>query len=156
MNSDCIFCEIVSGRAPVHVVWEDKKHLAFLSIFPNTDGFTVVTTKKHYSSYVFDQNDKVISDLLLASKKVAKQIDVAFEDVGRTGLIVEGMQIDHLHFKLFPMHGTPEIRSKWKPLASQVNKFFERYEGYISSHNYKRADDEKLKKIAKKIRSAKS
>ena len=28
-------------QAPAHVVWEDDRHLAFLSIFPNTEGFTV-------------------------------------------------------------------------------------------------------------------
>lgn len=37
----CIFCQIVEGKAPCHKVWEDEHHLAFLSIFPNTDGFTV-------------------------------------------------------------------------------------------------------------------
>ena len=30
-------------------------------------------------------------------------------------------------------------------------EYFEKYEGYISSHNGKRADDETLAKIAKKI-----
>lgn len=35
----CIFCEIVAGKAPCHRIWEDEKHLAFLSIFPNTQGF---------------------------------------------------------------------------------------------------------------------
>ncbi|EAA8104124.1 HIT family protein, partial [Salmonella enterica] len=44
----CIFCQIVEGKAPCHKVWEDEHHLAFLSIFPNTDGFTVVIPKKHY------------------------------------------------------------------------------------------------------------
>lgn len=42
----CIFCQIVEGKAPCHKVWEDEHHLAFLSIFPNTDGFTVVIPKK--------------------------------------------------------------------------------------------------------------
>jgi histidine triad (HIT) family protein len=50
---DCIFCKIVKGKAPAHKIWEDKKHLAFLSIFPNTEGFTVVITKKHYPFICF-------------------------------------------------------------------------------------------------------
>ncbi|MEM4719710.1 MAG: diadenosine tetraphosphate hydrolase, partial [Candidatus Pacearchaeota archaeon] len=37
------------------------------------------------------------------------------------------------------------------PIKSNVDKFFEKYEGYISSHDYRRADDEELKKIAEKI-----
>ena len=51
---DCIFCKIVNGEVPCHKVWEDEKHLAFLTIFPNTEGVTVVIPKKHYPSYVFD------------------------------------------------------------------------------------------------------
>lgn len=58
----CIFCKIVKGEAPFHKVWEDEKHLAFLSIFPNTEGFSVVITKKHYPSYTFDLPDNVLMD----------------------------------------------------------------------------------------------
>ena len=155
MNSDCIFCEIVSGRVPAHVVWQGEKHIAFLSIFPNTDGFTVVATKKHHPSYAFTVDKAVLTGLVLASKTVARKIDNALEDVGRTGFILEGFGVDHLHSKLFPMHGTP--KDHWEKLSSDkyIDKFFERYESYISSHDSKKADDNKLAKIASKIRRAK-
>src|SRR3972149_2348557 len=149
MNA-CIFCAIVRGQAPCHKIWEDEKHLAFLSIFPNTEGFSIVITKQHYPSYAFDADDGILKDLVLAAKKVAKLIDAKLEDVGRTGMIFEGFGIDHLHAKLFPMHGTK--MSEWKPLKSNVDKYFEKYEGYISSHDYKRADDGKLSELAKKLR----
>ena len=42
---DCIFCKIVKKEAPSYTIWEDEKHLAFLTIFQNTQGFTVVITK---------------------------------------------------------------------------------------------------------------
>jgi len=147
---ECIFCKIVKGEAPSHKIWEDEKHIAFLSIFPNTEGFTVVITKEHYPSYVFDLPEDVLMGLTLASKKVAKLLDAKFEDVGRTGMIFEGFGVDHIHSKLFPMHGTKN--SEWKQHKSDVGKYFEKYEGYISSHDYKRAPDEELSKIAKKIR----
>ncbi len=41
---ECIFCQIVRGETPCHKLWEDEKYLAFLSIFPNTLGFSVVIT----------------------------------------------------------------------------------------------------------------
>ena len=44
---DCIFCDLVEGIVPSHQIWEDDDHLAFLSIFPNTKGFSVVITKEH-------------------------------------------------------------------------------------------------------------
>jgi diadenosine tetraphosphate (Ap4A) HIT family hydrolase len=147
----CIFCSIATGEIPSNKIWEDEKHVAFLSIFPNTEGFSVVITKEHYPSYAFDLDDDVITGLFLAAKKVAKVLDAAFEDVGRTGLIFEGFGIDHIHAKLFPMHGTGNM-TDWKQLKSNVDKYFDTYEGYISSHDYKRADDEKLAELAKKIR----
>jgi len=150
-EKECIFCKIVKGELPCHKIWEDEKHLAFLSIYPNTDGFTVLITKEHYPSYAFDLSDNVLKDIIIAAKKVAKLLDKKLEDVGRTGLIFEGFGIDHVHAKLFPMHGTANMK-KWKPIKSNVNKFFEKYEGYISSHDYKRVDDKKLAELAKKIR----
>lgn len=147
----CIFCKIVKKEIPCHKIWEDKNHLAFLSIFPNTEGFSVVITKKHYPSYAFNLPDNVLKKLIIASKKVAKLLDTKLKDVGRTGMIFEGFGVNHVHSKLFPMHGTKN--KKWKPSSSNIKKYFKKYEGYISSHDYKREDDNKLNKTAKKITS---
>ncbi len=148
--TECIFCSIITGESPAHKIWENEKHLAFLSIFPNTKGFSVVIPKKHYPSYVFDVPESVMTDLVMASKKVAKLLDVKLEDVGRTGMIFEGFGVDHLHAKLFPMHGTR--MENWKSLKSNVDKYFDHYEGYISSHDFQRADNEELAELAKHIR----
>ena len=148
---ETIFHKIVKGEAPCHKIWEDEKHLAFLSTCPNTEGFTVVIPKKFSPSYFAYCPDDVLHDLMIAVKKVAKLLDAKLEDVGRTGVIFEGFGVDYLHAKLFPMHGTADLK-EWKPLKSNVEKYFEKYEGYISSHDFKRADDEKLAALAKKIR----
>jgi len=148
----CPFCEIAAGQAPCHKIWEDAEHMAFLSIFPNTPGFSVVIPKRHVSSYLFDQEDEVVSELVLASKRVGRLLDRALEGVARTGLIFEGYGVDHLHAKLFPMHGTGDS-SAFRPVESNVDKYFERYEGYISSHDYRRADDDVLGALAARIRA---
>ncbi len=150
-QTPCIFCQITNGQAPSHKVWEDEKHFAFLSIFPNTEGTTVVIPKTHYPSYAFDLPDAVLSDLILATKKVAKLLDSKLEDVGRTAMVFEGYGVDHIHAKLFPMHGTAD-QKEWKAIESNVSKYFKQYEGYISSHDYERADDAKLAELAKKIK----
>ena len=147
---NCIFCKIVKGEAPSHKIWEDEKHLAFLSIFPNTEGVSVVITKEHFSSYPFDLPENILIKLVLATKKVAKLLDLKLKDVGRTGMVFEGFGVNHVHSKLFPMHGTKT--EEWKPMNSNIDKYFEKYEGYISSHDSKRADDEKLAILANKIR----
>ena len=148
----CVFCEIVAGNVPCHKIWEDSGHLAFLSIYPNTPGFSVVIPKYHVPSYLFAQDDDVVTALILASKRVALLLDEVLDDVGRTGMIFEGYGVDHLHAKLFPMHGTGQD-SAFKPIASSVDKYFDRYEGYISSHDYKREDDNVLADLATKIRA---
>ncbi len=150
--TDCIFCKIINGTVPCHKIWEDDKHIAFLTTFPNTPGFTVVATKEHLPSYFADNDDSILADLIVAAKKVAKMIDAGFDDVGRTGLIAEGFGVDHLHIKLFPMHGT--INDEWKQHNSHVEQTFNKYEGYISSHNGPRANDEELDKIANQIKNS--
>lgn len=147
---NCIFCKIVKGEEPCHKIWEDEKHLGFLSNRPNTEGFTIVITKKHYPSYIFDLPDKIIKNLIIASKKVAKLLDRKLENVIRTGLIFEGLEVNHIHAKLSPVHGVKQ--KNWKPILSDVDKYFNSYEGYISFHDYKLEDNEKLAKLAEKIR----
>lgn len=127
--------------------------MAILSIFPNTPGFSVVLTKEHKPSYAFENYDEVLTDLVLASKKVAKLLDETFEDVGRTGMFLEGFGVDHLHSKLYPMHGTANMKA-WKPIesGSKMKVFFDKYPGYLSSHDAGRADDKELSQLAEKIR----
>lgn len=149
--AECIFCKIAAKEAPAYTVWEDEKHTAFLSIFPNTEGVTVVIPKAHYSSYAFDLPDEVLSELVLATKKVAKLLDTKLEDVGRTALVFEGFGIDHMHAKLFPMHGTADM-TEWQPIASAVETYFKQYPGYISSHDYKGTPDIPLEETARKLK----
>lgn len=153
-TESCIFCQITAQKTPAHVIWEAETHLAFLSIFPNTDGFTVVIPKKHYDSYAFDQDDRVLAELIIATKKVARILDHYFEDVGRTGMFFEGFGVDHLHSKLFPMHGTGKM-GNWANIESETNKkFFEHYPGYLSSNDSARADDQQLSTLAIKIKKS--
>lgn len=153
-NNDCIFCQIVTGTAPTHKVWEDKNHLAFLSIFPNTEGFTVVIPKQHYGSYAFEQSDEVLKELIVATKKVAQILDHYFDDVARTGMFFEGYGVDHLHSKLFPMHGTSSVKGFSGIESGVMNQYFEKYPGYLSSNNSHRADDNKLANLAENIRKS--
>lgn len=155
MRHDCVFCQIVLGDAPSHGVWEDERHIAFLWIFPNTEGATVVATKRHRPSYVAELPPNEYLDLHRAVQQVARLLDAAFADVGRTGIVYEGFGVDHAHAKLFPMHGTADAQGpQWRRVTSTRDGFFDRYEGYLSSHDHLRADDEWLSRIAARIRGA--
>jgi diadenosine tetraphosphate (Ap4A) HIT family hydrolase len=148
----CIFCQIAAGKAPAYVIWEDEAHIAFLSIFPNTKGFTVVATKEHYGSYAFQQDDAVLQKLIIATKKTAQLLDSYFEDVARCGMFFEGYGVDHLHSKLFPMHGTQTPQGEQGFEDKKIDTYFEMYPGYLSSNDSHRADDTELAQLAKAIR----
>lgn len=147
---DCVFCKIIAGELLAHKIWEDRDHLAFLSIFPNTPGFSVVVTKAHHPSYLFALPDEIYRGLAFAARRVGLLLDRAFDTVGRTGCFMEGFGIDHAHVKLSPMHGTA---GAWRPIKSSVDKYFEAYEGYLSSHDHARADDQVLAALAQRIRA---
>ncbi|MBN2478892.1 MAG: HIT family protein [Parachlamydiales bacterium] len=152
MQEDCLYCKIASGKEKCHKVYEDDEFLAFLSIFPNTEGLTYLITKQHHPAYLFDLDDDLLTSLLLKAKQIAKILDTKLDDVGRTALILEPSFIDHAHVKLIPMHGTKNI-SKWKPEPTYLDKYFKKYEGYLSSHDSLRKDDKELEKLVKKISS---
>lgn len=142
--SECIFCKIINKELPAKVIYEDEKHIAFLTPFPNTDGFTVVATKSHSSSYIFDLENEEYIALLKFSKKVGKLLDKAL-GTKRTGLIMEGMGINHAHTKLIPMHGIES--DDWVAVNSNYPKFYENYPGYIASHDGPKQDEEKQNMI---------
>ena len=147
---DCLFCKIVAGELPNYTVWEDGRHLAFLTPYPNTEGFTVLITKDHYDSYFAELPGDVLADFMRAAATVAKRLDAKFEDVGRTGLMLEGFGINHIHAKLAPMHGT---KGDWTPRPSSIDTYFDSYPGYISSHDGPEADGDALQQLADRLRS---
>ena len=146
---DCIFCKIVKGEIPSVKIWEDKDFIAILDVFPNTKGMTLLITKQHYDSYVFDMSDDIYNKFLLASKKVAKMLEKGLE-VQRVAMVMEGMGVNHAHIKLYPLHG---LGKKFKEMLAPKRIFFEKYQGYISTQMGEQVDVEELKKVAEEIKS---
>jgi len=147
--TECIFCKIVKGEIDSAKIWEDENFLAILDVMPNTKGMTLVLTKRHYDSYAFDMEDDTYIKLMSASKKVAKILEKGL-NVKRVAMVMEGMGINHAHIKLYPLHG---IDAKFKEIWVPEKKFYEKYEGYISTHIGPKADINDLKKLAEEIKS---
>lgn len=129
---NCIFCKIVKGELPSFKVWEDDKHLAFLSIAPLMPGHTLVIPKEH-SDYIFDMNDVALGELLQACKPVAVKLKKGIQPkTGKIGIMVAGLQVPHIHVHLVPMDE----------------------EGDLDFSKAKQSTEEELKKIQEKIVSA--
>ncbi len=107
--NDCIFCKIANGEIPAEIFWKDDNYIAGLDINPATPGMTLVIPKKHLDSYIFRNEDKEISNILIASKKVAKILEKAF-GVNRVAVVFEGLEVSHLHVKLYPIRDGESIK----------------------------------------------
>lgn len=146
--SKSLFEKIVDKEIPSWIVWEDDRHIAFLTPFPNTPGLTVVCPKTNPGGYVFDVDDAAYLALVKASKKVAKALEEAL-DVKRVALVFEGTGVDHIHAKLYPLYGD---------LADQTNvwshhqEFYPKYIGYLSTVEGPKMADEELDEIQRKIK----
>ena len=131
--TQCIFCKIMSKEIPAHVIYEDEEFIAILDLFPNRQGQTLVIPKKHYDSYAFDMPDDDYCKLLLTAKKVGKLLDRKLGAL-RTAMVMEGLGVDHVHIKLYPMKRGI-------------------IEGALSTALGPKADDNKLRELAQKIRA---
>ncbi len=150
LKDNCIFCNIIADQTKCHKIWEDSDYLAFLSIYPNTKGLTIVIPKIHLSSYIFDHSMDVVTQLMRATKNVSKLLVCSWDDVERTAIVFEGFGVDHLHTKLFPLHGG-KLGIKPEKTYNLTNLYI-KYPGYISTHDSKSTANEELSYIAKKIR----
>jgi histidine triad (HIT) family protein len=148
MKEDCIFCKIVNGKIDSAKILEDKEFLAILDVNPNTKGMTLVLTKQHFDSYVFDMPEDIYKKFLLFTKKVAKILEKGLS-VNRVAMVMEGMGVNHAHIKLYPLHG---VNEKFKETWAKDKIFFEKYEGYITTQLGPQVDISKLKKLAEEIK----
>lgn len=149
MADPTLFDKIVDGSIPSFKVWEDDAYLAFLTLWPNTPGFTVVVPKKNPGGNYLSVDDDAYTGLLLAAKKVAGLLKKAF-GLERVGLVLEGEGVPHLHVKLIPMHG---LTAEGGPHAGH-SEFYQKYPGYLTTIEGPRMSDEELVRIKQKITEA--
>lgn len=148
--AETIFDKIISGEIPSHIVWQDETHIAFLTPFPNTPGFTVVIPKKNPGDNVFSLNDDEYHALLDATKTVAHLLEKAL-DVKRVAMVFEGTGVAHVHAKLIPLYGSLAGETN---VWSKETVFNEQYQGFITTHEGPKMDDEQLSAIQAKIIAA--
>ena len=120
--TDCIFCKIINKEIPASIIHENEDYLAILDAFPNCKGMTLVVPKKHITSNFADVDSDIYMGTMQFSQEVAQILKKGL-DVDRVGMIVEGLEIDHLHVKLYPMHGLDTEQVYTKPDAD----FFTQY-----------------------------
>ncbi len=117
MNTECIFCKIISGDIPAHKVYEDNETLAFLDISPNNHGHTLVIPKDHFEN-IYTIPQETLCKMILTTQKLSVPIRQATQADGLS--IVMNTEIachmkDHAHIHIIPRHendGFPEFPHK--------------------------------------------
>ena len=147
---NCIFCKIVEGKEKAFKIYEDKKYIAILDIFPNIMGQTLVMPKGHIDSYAFDLRENELCELMKATEKVAKMLEKGLK-VKRVHMVIEGTMINHLHVKLYPAIG---MKSENEKLIATEHIYFDEYKGYITTLLGQKANEKDLKEVRNKILNA--
>ena len=106
-----IFTLIIRGEVPCHKVYEDEKTIAFLDIHPIQPGQVLVVPKTQVGNF-YELDDEDYQAFFATVKKVAKQLKAKFPDKKRIGLMIEGLDVDHVHAKIFPIDSGAEYRNQ--------------------------------------------
>ena len=105
-----IFSRIIAGEIPCYKIAEDENFFAFLDINPMAKGHTLVVPKIE-EDYIFNLDNKTVSEMMLFSKKVAKAIEKSVTCL-RIGVAVIGLEVPHAHIHLIPINKEADMNFK--------------------------------------------
>lgn len=121
-----LFARIVRCEEQQWRLWESSTHIAFLTPFGNTPGFTVLVPRRHLGSDILAMADAEFYELMDATYS-AMQLLRSKLAVKRIGIIFEGLELDYAHVKLIPIYETTS------GVAAAPQTFSEIYPGHVSS-----------------------
>ena len=103
----CIFCDIIEGKIPSSVVYEDDDVIAILNVPQVVYGHTLVMPKKHVED-IIEADEELVSKCIKVTKKLAEQI---VTKTGANGCNIlnncrtaAGQSVPHLHFHIIPRY----------------------------------------------------
>ena len=101
-----IFAKILRGEMPAVKVYEDEHVLAFMDVFPQAKGHTLVIPKQSSARNFLEEAPDVIGPLMLGVQRVARAVRAALNP---DGLVITqfngapaGQTVFHLHFHIIP------------------------------------------------------
>jgi histidine triad (HIT) family protein len=99
----CLFCEIVQGKLPAHVVHEDAKTLTFLDKSPLFHGHCLVVPREHREA-IWDLEPSLVEPVFATARLIARAV---VEGLGAEGAFVAinnkvSQSVPHLHVHVVP------------------------------------------------------
>jgi histidine triad (HIT) family protein len=95
-----VFSMIIDGKIPGRFVYEDDDVVAFLTIEPMTQGHTLVVPRAEIDNWQ-DVDTADFARVMAVAQRIGKAVSKAF-DTERSGLIIAGLEVPHLHVHVFP------------------------------------------------------
>lgn len=133
-DADNIFARILRGEMPSARVFEDEHVMAFMDVFPQARGHTLVIPKHSSARNLLDEDPAVLVPLILGVQRVARAVRAALKPDGvvisQFNGATAGQTVFHPHFHIIPRwEGTPLGRhaaggmaepAELKALAEQI------------------------------------
>lgn len=110
----CIFCDIVTGRAPASVVYRDEYALVILDLFPIREGHALVIPHRH--APLLGELDAQLTGHLfnLARHVIAAQRAAGLPVQGHNLVVNDGkaanQHVPHVHIHVIPRQGGDTLR----------------------------------------------
>lgn len=113
---DCVFCEIVAGRALADIVMRSALTIAFRPLDPVTPGHLLVVPKTH----VADATEDI--DVTLAVARSAAALAAASKPCNLiTSVGAEATQsVFHLHWHVVPRRAGDGLALPWSPAGAST------------------------------------
>ena len=129
-----IFAKIVGGEIPSVKVWEDAQVLAFMDVFPQSEGHVLVISKTSQARNILEVEPEVLSALAAAVQRTARAVTKALDPEGLSIMQFNGeaggQTVFHLHFHIIPRwtdrpmkghaHGAMAEAETLKTLAARI------------------------------------
>lgn len=104
-----IFTQIMAGELPCHKVYEDDHAFAFMDIHPIQPGHVLVVSKRQVFNF-YELDGAEYDGLMRAVRTVARRLKREFPDKTRIAVVIEGLDVDHVHVKVFPIDTADDLR----------------------------------------------
>jgi len=105
-DPDNIFARILRGDMPSVTVWEDDDVLAFMDVFPQSEGHVLVISKTAQARTLLDIAPEALARVTAAVQRIARAVDKALAPDGISVMqfngAAGGQTVFHLHFHVIP------------------------------------------------------
>ena len=105
-DPDNIVAKILRGEIPAVKVWEDDHVLAFMDVFPQSEGHVLIVSKASTARTLLDIEPEVLARLTAATQRTARAVVKALEPEGFQIMQFNGeaggQTVFHLHFHIIP------------------------------------------------------